>query len=62
MKWLRDNAVVLGLLGLLGAVAVTVCTMSSEYDLLAKRSDVEVVEDVLKSGLLELARCADNPQ
>ena len=61
MKWLRDNPVI-GLLGLLGTIVVTVWTMSSEYGLLAKRSDVEVVEEVLKSGLLELARCVDNPQ
>ena len=55
MKWLREIAVVLGLGAALWGVFVA-------YGTLAKKNEVEALERVLKSGLLELARCVDNPQ
>ena len=55
MQWLREIAVVLGLGAALWGVFVA-------YETLAKKNEVEELERVLKSGLLELARCVDNPQ
>lgn len=59
MKWLRENAAVLGLVGALSAVLWGVFVA---YGTLAKKNEVEALERVLKSGLLELAKCVDNPQ
>lgn len=59
MKWLRENAGVLSLaiivLGLLWTVFV-------EYGKLAKKSEIEALRTVLKTGLLELAECVDHPK
>ena len=59
MKWLRKNAAVLGLGGALLAALWGVFVV---YGTLAKKNEVEALDRVLKSGLLELARCVDNPQ
>ena len=59
MKWLRENATVLGLVG---ALLVALWFIYAEYGTLAKKNEVQALERVLKSGLLELARCVDNPQ
>ena len=59
MKWLRENAAVLTLAG---ALLVGLWVIFVEHGTLAKKNEVEVLEKVLKSGLLELAKCVDNPQ
>ena len=59
MRWLRENAAVLGLVGGLFAVLWGIFVT---YGTLAKKNEVEALERVLKLGLLELARCVDNPQ
>ena len=59
MKWLRENAAVLSLGAVILAVLWGVFVV---YGTLAKKNEVEALERVLKSGLLELARCVDNPQ
>ena len=66
MNWLREHAgeltLVAKLLGALGVISAGLWYAFSEYSSLAKKSEVESLERVLKSGLLELAECVDNPQ
>ena len=59
MKWLRDNATVLGLVGtlLVGLVVIFV-----EYGPLAQKNELKALEKIMRSGLVELAKCVDNPQ
>ena len=59
MRWLREHA---GVIGLVGAVLIGLVTMFVEYGPLAKKSEVTTLEKVLRSGLVELAKCVDNPQ
>ena len=59
MKWLREHAQVLGLVG---ALVLALWAVFVAYGALAKKSEVEALERLLRSGLLELARCVDNPQ
>ena len=59
MNWLRDNAAVLGLGG---SLLIGIVVLFVEYGPLEKKSEVEALERVLRSGLVELAKCVDNPQ
>ena len=59
MKWLRENAAVLGLVG---ALLAGLWFIFVEYGTLAKKNEVEALERILRSGLLELAKCVDNPE
>ena len=59
MRWLRDNAT---LIGLFGAVLIGFVTMFVKYGPLIEKSEVKALEKTLRSGLVELAKCVDNPQ
>ena len=59
MKWLRDNVAVLSLAETL---LVVIWFAFGEYQKLLKKKDFEARETVLRSALLDLAKCVDNPQ
>ena len=59
MKWLRDNVAVLSLAVTL---LVAIWLAFGEYQQLVKKKEFEARERVLRSALLDLAKCVDNPQ
>ena len=59
MKWLRENV---NFLGFAGTLLVFIWFVFGEYQQLAKKEELEARERVLKSALLDLAKCVDNPQ
>ena len=59
MKWLRDNA---GVLTLLGSLLAGGLYLFVEYGPLQKKNEAEAIETILRSSIIELAKCVDNPQ
>ena len=59
MKRIRD---IVAVLGLVGAVSAGFWFAFEEYQGLVKKEEFEARERVLRSTLLELAKCVDNPQ
>ncbi len=59
MKRVRD---ILAILTLVGTVFAGIWFAFGEYQTLAKKKELEARERVLKSALLDLAKCVDSPQ
>ena len=59
MRWLRDHA---GAISLVGSLLVGLVVLFVEYGPLAKKSEVNALEKMLRSGLVELAKCVDSPR
>ena len=59
MKWLRDNVKVLGFVA---TVLLVIWFAFEKYQDLVKKEEFEAHERVLRSALLDLAKCVDNPQ